>query len=111
MQLCARAPPSTAPRSTFRDFQAEREHLVCHAVTDRRSCARAHDIVVHVTHTPWRANYLFLLPQTYTIFPRFERLCAQRGAQFTPIDLRWGITSEQSGSGQVRGTPHPLLLL
>ena len=37
---------------------------------------------------------------TEKVFPRFERLCADRGAHFVPIDLRWGITTEQSDDGQ-----------
>ena len=28
-------------------------------------------------------------------------MCNQRGLYFTPIDLRWGVTSDQSNSGQV----------
>jgi nephrocystin-3 len=34
-------------------------------------------------------------------FPRLEKLCNERGVFFAPLDLRWGVTSEQSGSGQV----------
>jgi hypothetical protein len=34
-------------------------------------------------------------------FPRIDKLCRERGVNFSPLDLRWGITSEQSGSGQV----------
>ena len=34
-------------------------------------------------------------------FPRLEKLCNDRGIFFAPLDLRWGVTSEQSGSGQV----------
>jgi len=34
-------------------------------------------------------------------FPRLEKLCNQRNLFFAPLDLRWGVTSEQSGSGQV----------
>jgi hypothetical protein len=33
--------------------------------------------------------------------PRLERFCADRSLFFAPLDLRWGVTSEQSGSGQV----------
>ena len=36
-----------------------------------------------------------------TAFPRIEKLCQERGVFFAPLDLRWGVTSEQSGSGQV----------
>ena len=39
-------------------------------------------------------------------FPRLEKLCLQRGVFFAPLDLRWGVTSEQSNSGQVRKHPH-----
>ena len=34
-------------------------------------------------------------------FPRLEKLCNERNLFFAPLDLRWGVTSEQSGSGQV----------
>jgi hypothetical protein len=30
------------------------------------------------------------------VFPRLQALCAQRGAQFQPIDLRWEVTEEAS---------------
>lgn len=36
-----------------------------------------------------------------TSFPRLEKLCNDRGMLFAPLDLRWGVTGEQSGSGQV----------
>ena len=26
------------------------------------------------------------------VFPKLERYCAQRGARFQAVDLRWGIT-------------------
>jgi len=28
------------------------------------------------------------------VFPRLEQYCAERGAQFQAIDLRWGITEQ-----------------
>ena len=34
-------------------------------------------------------------------FPRIEKECNTKGLTFTPLDLRWGVTSEQSSSGQV----------
>lgn len=36
-----------------------------------------------------------------TVFPRIKKLCQERDVYFIPIDLRWGITKEQSESGQV----------
>jgi tetratricopeptide (TPR) repeat protein len=51
--------------STFRDMQAERDHLV------------------------------------KFIFPQLRRLCEQRGALWSEVDLRWGITDEQLSEGQV----------
>ncbi len=36
-----------------------------------------------------------------TVFPRIKRYCLDRDVYFIPIDLRWGITKEQSESGQV----------
>jgi hypothetical protein len=51
--------------STFRDMQAERDHLV------------------------------------KFIFPQLRKLCEERGVAWSEVDLRWGITSEQSAEGQV----------
>lgn len=35
------------------------------------------------------------------IFPQLRRLCDERGVGFAEVDLRWGITDEQSAEGQV----------
>ena len=35
------------------------------------------------------------------IFPQLRKLCDHRGVAFTEIDLRWGITEEQSKQGKV----------
>jgi tetratricopeptide (TPR) repeat protein len=35
------------------------------------------------------------------VFPRISEWCAERGVSFTEIDLRWGITEQQAGAGQV----------
>jgi hypothetical protein len=35
------------------------------------------------------------------VFPQLRRLCEQRGVVFSEVDLRWGITSEQSAAGLV----------
>jgi tetratricopeptide (TPR) repeat protein len=35
------------------------------------------------------------------VFPALRKLCAGRGVVFTEVDLRWGVTSEQSAEGQV----------
>ncbi len=35
------------------------------------------------------------------VFPALRRLCARRFVTFTEVDLRWGITQEQSAEGQV----------
>ncbi len=34
------------------------------------------------------------------VFPRVRALCRERGVEFTEIDLRWGITQEESRSGK-----------
>ena len=34
-------------------------------------------------------------------FPRLERVCLERGLFFCPLDLRWGVTGDQSGAGEV----------
>ncbi len=38
------------------------------------------------------------------IFPEIRALCRERGIAFTEIDLRWGLTDEQSALGSVIGT-------
>ena len=35
------------------------------------------------------------------IFPQLRRLCEERGVTWGEIDLRWGITEEQSERGEV----------
>ena len=35
------------------------------------------------------------------IFPQLRKLCEQRGVAWSEVDLRWGITDEQSAEGQV----------
>ena len=35
------------------------------------------------------------------IFPQLRKMCEQRGVTWGEVDLRWGITEEQSQSGQV----------
>jgi nephrocystin-3 len=35
------------------------------------------------------------------VFPEMRRLCAERSVTFTEVDLRWGITEEQSAEGRV----------
>jgi len=35
------------------------------------------------------------------VFPEVRRICLERGVQFTEIDLRWGITEEQSRKGRI----------
>jgi hypothetical protein len=35
------------------------------------------------------------------VFPKIRKLCADRRVTFTDVDLRWGITDEQTAAGQV----------
>lgn len=35
------------------------------------------------------------------IFPQINELCRQRGVEFIPLDLRWGITEEEAREGRV----------
>ena len=35
------------------------------------------------------------------VFPELRKLCDERGVVFTDVDLRWGITEEQSDRGEV----------
>jgi tetratricopeptide (TPR) repeat protein len=51
--------------STFRDFNAERDHVF------------------------------------KTAFTQVEKVASQRGLFFAPLDLRWGVTSDQSNGGEV----------
>ena len=37
---------------------------------------------------------------TKNVWPVFEQMCKEKGNMFVPIDLRWGITAEQSAEGQ-----------
>jgi nephrocystin-3 len=38
---------------------------------------------------------------TKNVFPQFIKMCEDQSCMFSPIDLRWGITSEQLQDGQV----------
>jgi nephrocystin-3 len=38
---------------------------------------------------------------TKQVFPELRRICARRFVTFTEVDLRWGITKEQSAEGKV----------
>lgn len=33
------------------------------------------------------------------VFPSLHEFCAERGIRLTPMDLRWGITDQQSRQG------------
>ncbi len=35
------------------------------------------------------------------IFPRIKELCDERGVEFFPIDLRWGITEQEGKQGRI----------
>jgi ankyrin repeat protein len=35
------------------------------------------------------------------VFPKLRKLCAERGIEFTEIDLRWGVTAKQAKQGKV----------
>ena len=35
------------------------------------------------------------------VFPKLKQLCQERGVFFAAIDLRWGVTAEESGRGDV----------
>lgn len=35
------------------------------------------------------------------VFPRIRKLCRQRNIEFTEVDLRWGVTEEESKQGKV----------
>jgi hypothetical protein len=34
-------------------------------------------------------------------FPELRRRCRERGVEFVDVDLRWGVTEEQSERGEV----------
>ena len=36
-----------------------------------------------------------------TVFPEIRTLCRARGASFTDIDLRWGVTEQEAEEGRV----------
>ncbi len=35
------------------------------------------------------------------VFPELRKICRERGVEFTEIDLRWGVTSEEAEQGKV----------
>jgi hypothetical protein len=35
------------------------------------------------------------------VFPQVRKVCIERNVNFTEVDLRWGITNEESSGGQV----------
>ena len=35
------------------------------------------------------------------VFPQLRKMCEQRGVMWGEVDLRWGITDEQSAEGKV----------
>ena len=35
------------------------------------------------------------------VYPELEKFCAERGARFQAVDLRWGITAGQVELGEV----------
>ena len=35
------------------------------------------------------------------VFPQIRKLCEQRGVAWGEVDLRWGITDEQTAEGEV----------
>jgi hypothetical protein len=37
---------------------------------------------------------------TKNVWPVFEEICKKKGNMYVPIDLRWGITADQSNEGQ-----------
>jgi len=37
------------------------------------------------------------------IFPQLRKLCEERSVTWTEVDLRWGITTEESAEGKVFG--------
>ena len=41
-------------------------------------------------------DYLF-----QRVFPRLENACAERGILFIPVDLRWGVTTQEALDGEV----------
>ena len=38
---------------------------------------------------------------TRKYFPQIHHLCNERGVEFVPVDMRWGITEESAQNGQV----------
>src|SRR5579871_6011449 len=38
------------------------------------------------------------------VFPGLRRMCRDRSVEFTEIDLRWGLTEEDTKKGRIIGT-------
>lgn len=55
-------------------------------------------IFISSTFQDMREERDYLMRHT---FPELKRLAAQRGVDIVPVDLRWGITEEESKSGKV----------
>ena len=42
----------------------------------------------------------WIVGKCFIYFPQINRMCSERGVFFTYVDLRWGITSEQTSDGK-----------
>lgn len=87
-----------------RNLSIEQELKELYAQTQRRAPAAMATAVKYVrpflssTFRDFNAER-DLLHQKY--FPQLDKLCNQRGVFFAPLDLRWGVTTEQANCGQV----------
>lgn len=68
---------------------------------EQRNSRQTHDRVIRVfvssTFRDMRAEREQLVK---FVFPELRKLCERRGVAFTDVDLRWGITEEQSQQGR-----------
>ena len=86
--------------STFRDFKAEREELIKKTFREvkvagvnrrRRHAVCLHSLLIHQA----------LLCTSYSrVAWQINKACKDRGVFFTYVDLRWGITEEQTTKGE-----------
>ena len=65
-----------------------------HNITDNRQIR----IFISSTFQDMQAERDHLITK---VFPRLQEEAAKRGVYVVPLDLRWGITEEESKSGKV----------
>jgi hypothetical protein len=66
-------------------------------LSDAVRLSRAVRLFISSTFSDMQAERRVLVER---VFPRVREWCQSRGVSFTEIDLRWGITEEESRAGR-----------